>query len=417
MNRYSAGHNLLHAGSFISPLLPLMILSAAYPSSPYIPNLAVIVLLWCLGLVISYGLIAIHEMGHAIAAHLVGLEFTSITIGHWRKLFSLQLNKITVTVRAAPACGYVELRLTPRSFSSPRIIAFLLAGIFFETIAVVLALLGPYLPTITSLDELLLVFGRICVICIGGLQVLVNLLPIEGLVGGYKMPTDGLQLLHLWKNRSARSAQRQLFDELTRLDELRSTQRSIEAIELASDLARQNPDNLSLLLMLGGLHAEAGDTQKAEAIWRELLKRPVVSPSARAAQLDQLCCLPLYYGRLDLLPEAEAWCTEALKYAPDAITLKGTRGSVLVELGRIDEGMALLREVIKQSECAIDRAVSSSYLAKAHAAKGDHCEARQWIEKARGIDPNHIVVKRITAQLSQQEEITTAMSSPLPKNP
>ena len=101
----------------------------------------------------------------------------------------------------------------------------------------------------------------------------------------------------------------------------------------------------------------------------------------------------------DLLPEAEAWNNEALRYAPDAITLKATRGGLLIELGQIDKGIVLLREVIKRSECKIDQTIGFAYLAKACAAKGDPTEAQRWIEKACAIDSEHFVVKRIASEL------------------
>jgi len=399
MNRYSAGHNLLQASAFAAPVLPMMILAAVYPHPLYVATLPDLGFLWLLGLGVSYGLIAVHETGHAIAARLVGLELTSITIGHWRKLFSFRLGSFTVTVRAAPSSGYVAAKLSPNSFSAPRVVVFLLAGVATELIPVGLAALGPDVPGIRSFGDLALVFGRITVLCIGTLQVLENLLPIEGIVAGDKHPTDGLQLLRLWKQRHQRPAQRQLFADGQKLDALRSAKRFTEAIEFATNLARQHPDNEGFLPLIASLHLEAGDTHTAEAIWRSLLAHPCESKTKRAEQLDQLSCLALYYDRVELLPEAEAWNNEALRYAPDAITLKGTRGSILIELGRIDEGIVLEREVIKRSECKIDQAVGSAYLAKAYAAKGDFTEARRWIDKACAIDSDHFVVKRIAGEL------------------
>jgi tetratricopeptide (TPR) repeat protein len=208
-----------------------------------------------------------------------------------------------------------------------------------------------------------------------------------------------LQLLRLWKHRHERPAQRQLFADGQKLDALRSAKRFTEAIELATNLVRQHPDKVDILRLVGWLHFEAGDTHKAEAICRELLTRPFESKAKLAELLDQLSCIALYYGRTDLLPEADAWSNEALWYAPDAITLKGTRGSILIELGRIDEGMVMLREVTKRSECKIDQTIGSAYLAKAYAAKGDFTEAQRWIEKAYAIDSEHPLVKRIAGEL------------------
>jgi tetratricopeptide (TPR) repeat protein len=150
--------------------------------------------------------------------------------------------------------------------------------------------------------------------------------------------------------------------------------------------------------MLGTLLAESGDTAAAEAHMRALLKQPS-GFLQKAGLLDSLCCLPLFHGRKDLLAEADAWSNEALSYSPKAITLKGTRGSILIELGRIDEGIAMLTEVFKRSECPIDHTISAAYLAKAYSAKGLTNESNQWLEKANVIQPENTVARRISKEL------------------
>lgn len=47
------------------------------------------------------------------------------------------------------------------------------------------------------------------------------------------------------------------------------------------------------------------------------------------------------------------------------------RGSILIEMGRMEEGIAMLHDVQKSSECPIDQAICAAYLAKAHDKNGD----------------------------------------------
>ena len=153
---------------------------------------------------------------------------------------------------------------------------------------------------------------------------------------------------------------------------------------------------------LATLQAENGDSHASEAYWRSLLQGDGLSPGKTAEILDSLCCLPIYYGRTDLLPEAERWIGEALNHVPDAITLKGTKGSILVEQGRIEEAIPLLRDVLRRSECGLDHAISAAYLAKAHALQGDLSTAKNYLARAQKANPDHIVVKRIAQELSAQ---------------
>src|SRR6185312_8300150 len=140
MNRYSNRHNNVQAGAFAAPLVPLMLMSALYNPIAYQAGFGEIALLWLIGLSLSFALIVIHELGHVIAAHFVGIEISHITIGHWRKVISFQLGASTVVVRAAPATGYVQLKTSLHFYSIPRMTVLLLAGVFAEGLIVGLAI-------------------------------------------------------------------------------------------------------------------------------------------------------------------------------------------------------------------------------------------------------------------------------------
>jgi tetratricopeptide (TPR) repeat protein len=398
MNRYSAGHNWLYAGAYAGPIVPLWIIST-YTDSPYVATPLNIVLLWVAGFGISYGMIAAHELGHAAAARLVGIEITTINIGHWRRLFAFQWRKVEIVVRAAPSTGYVTLRPSPNLLSAPRMVPMLLAGVATEMGIVAVAALGSFPVAIQSFRDLLEVFCRISIVCLGGFHAIANLWPTDTAIGGEAHATDGAQLLRFWKARSERPAEREVLSELMEIDRLIAAKRFTDARDRASGLAEKHPAQRQFRQVLAAIHAECGATEKAEAIWRELLTGPDLTKNKLAELLDSLCCLPLYHGRMDLLREADAWSNEALRYVPEAITLKGTRGGVLVELGRIDEGLVFLTDVMKKSECRIDHAITAAYLAKAFAVKGNRQESQRWLEKARAVDAEHRVVRRIGGEL------------------
>jgi hypothetical protein len=140
MNRYSAGHSVLHFGAFIAPILPVTLTSAFYrevmdyQSPPYETAL-----LWLVGLLVSYLLIIIHEAGHLLAARLVGIEIESVTIGHWKRLWAFNLFGLKVTLRVAPASGYVMPKPAYKTAALPASILFLLGGVAMEGLFVALA--------------------------------------------------------------------------------------------------------------------------------------------------------------------------------------------------------------------------------------------------------------------------------------
>lgn len=407
MNRYSGRDTVLHAGTYFVPFVAFMLVSALYSESSYPRSLLDLGLLWLIGLGFSYAAIIVHELGHVIAARAVGIEITHITIGHWRKLVSFPIGATTFTLRAAPASGYVVPKLSVSLLSAPRVIPFLLAGVIAQGIVIGLITLFPRPTTITSFNDLLHAYIYVDIVIIGGFHALTNLWPFEGWVGGEKLPSDGMLLLRLWKDRHQKPAQRQLISEFQKLTVLCESRDFSAALRLTEQMAKDNPANLELLRLGGMLQMECGNLDKAETIWRDLLKQPIGTSAFAASVFDALCCLPLYYGRKDLLGEAEAWANTAIRCAPSAITLKGTHGSILIELGRIDEGIKVLRDVAKRSECQIDQVISAAYLSKAFRLTGDHAEAKQWMDKAREINSGHAVVKRL-----EREQSSTAIQSP-----
>ena len=85
---------------------------------------------------------------------------------------------------------------------------------------------------------------------------------------------------------------------------------------------------------------EAGrDSQ--DAMMRELA-RGNLRPEEEATVLDSLLTYGLVSGDTKLRPHLEEWSVRALNLAPNLLTLVGTRGSVLVELGHHEAGKSLL---------------------------------------------------------------------------
>ena len=74
----------------------------------------------------------------------------------------------------------------------------------------------------------------------------------------------------------------------------------------------------------------------------------------------------------------------------------------------------MLREVAKQTECQTDQVLCAAYLSKAYWLQGDRAEAKCWMDKARKINPEHVVVKRLE---NEQAGATILPSSPPAQSP
>lgn len=116
-----------------------------------------------------------------------------------------------------------------------------------------------------------------------------------------------------------------------------------------------------------------------------VLSRSVVLPlngAYKLAVLDCFACFPIMEGFKNFLPAADEFTREALDIQPKNLTLKGTRGAILVELGRIDEAEPLLNEVHTTSEADHDQRISAFYLGLIAKARGNPDGARTFAAKS-----------------------------------
>jgi predicted Zn-dependent protease len=107
-------------------------------------------------------------------------------------------------------------------------------------------------------------------------------------------------------------------------------------------------------------------------------------------------------GYKEYLNEADKWSQEAIELASQSQTLKGTRGAILIELGRYDEGKQLLLPLTEPENEDLDIAVSSCYIAKAEYFLGNIDRVNAWLVKAKKIDNTsaNSVLKRIQEEIN-----------------
>lgn len=141
------------------------------------------------------------------------------------------------------------------------------------------------------------------------------------------------------------------------------------------------------------------------------LSQPFESDEKKAEFLDLLACIPIYTSNTDILDEAFRYVEESLAVAPGRITSKGTKGSLLIEKGCVDEGIALLEEVLEKSEAKNDIATSQYYLALAYHKKGDSQRAREYLKQAQATYPDCNVHERVENDLAgiARPKVTQAM--------
>ncbi len=165
------------------------------------------------------------------------------------------------------------------------------------------------------------------------------------------------------------------------------------------------------------MYADAGEVDLARTMFLEVLDASKTEPNSNIRTIagDGLACLALYHDRPDLLPEARGVMEDLVATFPTTITLKGTLGSILVELGEAEKAEALLREVLHSSRSPIDQAICTAYLARIAMCAGDHESARQHAHKATSFlhtpgGPQRLV-ERLTKPILASDDSKLATSN------
>jgi hypothetical protein len=111
------------------------------------------------------------------------------------------------------------------------------------------------------------------------------------------------------------------------------------------------------------------------------------------------------YGAHEFLAEADRYSQELLQIKPDEWTVKGTRGSILVEKGDIEGGMMMLMQVMEHDPSTFDRAISASFLALGELKKNDRELAIKWLRIANDLDPDCASARRVQSILDEQSSV------------
>jgi tetratricopeptide (TPR) repeat protein len=170
---------------------------------------------------------------------------------------------------------------------------------------------------------------------------------------------------------------------------------STTSLGQALERADAAPDNMQAL-STAACYLEAAHDPRTLIYYKRLLQCPL-TPEDRMQFLDRYltCCLQLD-AVLQNSEEMERLSSELMSGNPGSISVMGTRGSILIDLGRIDEGKAMLKEVLAKTESLIDKVYSNIFLALAEKQQGNLELARENAARAAKLDPECTALKRVS---------------------
>jgi Tfp pilus assembly protein PilF len=352
--------------------------------------------------VAQYVSILLHETAHAAVARVLGLRVFKVIVGSGPAWLTWKWAGVPVEIRRHPFGG-----LTYIGHESPR-------GFRLRNVLVVAA--GPLVSLLWFLGLFWLVYDerlmqQLPVTVQRALEipgwllvwpaastVVYSLWPHMCRAEGKQIPNDGLQLLQTPWLKPA-----EIIDSVG----MTYAQLANQSLEAGDSAGAKTWCDRGLQQARGNwsLHAIAGWIESAQSPpsavehYRQALASPQLPVASRCQVLDALACLPLYTNHREYLAQADEWSREALELDPQSITLKGTRGGVLLELGHDDEAVKLLENCFEHGSEKTDKPISACYLALAAARRGDYRKADEWLTRSKQLDPHCRVLPRIEEEL------------------
>ena len=343
--------------------------------------------------------LVVHEAGHGLAAILVRFRLFSISFGTTGNVllayrlfgcqFDLRTNLIDgMTVAAPRKTTFLRVRLLFYYLGGPLTNA-LLAGF--------LILLCMWLP-----GRPIIVAGSLVLAASNSLLAVISLFPTNRSVGNACRASDGLAILKLpamsIDEMNAFHGQFYYLEGIQSQDagKLEEAERWFQRglAEIAG--------GTSNLLMLATILLELRRFSEARDAYLKLHQQPDTTPELRALLENNIAWTDLMIAEPGQLEEADRFSKEAIEATPWESYVKGTRGSVLIELGRIDEGTRLVIQSLAASERPSSKALNTCYLAIAAARQGNSETAKKLLDEAKKSDPNCALLDRTVAELQRE---------------
>ena len=389
---------------FIEAMCLVVVLGALLWGKGLEPLGCIVISLAC-GFFFTVILTPLHELAHALAAVALGLPVYWISIGWYGKpLFKFRLGRCVIEVTRIPLGG-----LTYAAHRSPRFIRlkhflFIAAGPLLHCVLLVVA----WRIVVGAEQSQRLPGWMIWLVVVFGLanafEIVINLWPRR-----FKMPlgelcNDGLAMLTLpFASQAEIDAYPVAYYYYESLARMRQDEHA-GSLECCLEGLRRYPDNASLRSCHALVLLDHEQCDEAARIFEELRQQPDLPPESDALLLNCIAWADLVSWNPEKLESADKCSAQAIEALPWVPAIKGTRGSVLLTSGKVDDGIYLLEQAWAENEDPSNQALNAAFLALGAARLGRHEEARNWLRQAGKLDPGCRQLDRIRHELDERIE-------------
>lgn len=161
--------------------------------------------------------------------------------------------------------------------------------------------------------------------------------------------------------------------------------------------------NGKISYVAGVLLHESNPTRAAK-FYGQAFESPSFPDEVKWQAADGFITLALFTDSKPHLAKMDEYSQQLLAAKPQDLSVHGTRGSVLIELGRIEEGKRMLEGVLEKDENLNDRAISAAYLAYAAHLEQRPDDVEKYMSWALESDPVNPILKRFAFLLPPEKK-------------
>lgn len=313
--------------------------------------------------------ILFHEIGHLLAAKKVGGIPRRLILGKGHEVFRKEIYEVKVIIKNEIQSGLASASFDGLEAKKSKLLLYHGGGILMNFgICFLLYVLfgfdinlysGIYISDSFLISNLFL--------------GLANLIPRTIDYMGMKLPSDGRSLLNVYNNPQPSFSSLNISNKLWEAFDLFETKQYKKAIELFIECQNEHPELKTINLNLSVAYLKTGEIEKAKTLLEELYEGLEKEHSFYALILNGLAWIHLLMGNIE---KADEYSLEAINNSPNSNYIRGTRGSVLIEMGNLKKGIDLLQKDMDfdfpngQTLCA------AIYLMLAYHQKGDESKKK-----------------------------------------
>lgn len=352
-------------------------------------------------LIVQYVSVIPHELSHALAGKLMGIELFRISFGRGRLLVSRAFRGVLIEIRAIPGSGGVNGGTLRMAGWRWRMFVYVAAGPLIHVLicgASVRAAGGwPHIFDTSRWSGLAPFWLSLA--AANAAILVASLIPHTVKTQEGLQPTDGRLLLNLLFKPIDSVIVRRMRYFLSRGAFLCIARDGHAAKEMLRQALDEFPGNLTLRLLLIIAHLEAGEYATGRELTLRLLEERPAADAVRASLLNALAWADLMIATPERMEEADRASAESYALTPWDFAVQSTRGLAMVELGDLAGGEELLRQSFRGAERRESRAAVACSLAIAESRMGRGIIARRMLRKARRLDRKCELLPRVEREV------------------